>query len=263
MTTPAVRVDRMDSIAVVTLDRPDNRNSMTPQLLDAFAAAIQQVRAMADVRCVVLTGNGPSFSAGADFRSPIQRGDDGAGRVPAERSFAMYTPFLSVHDIEVPVVGALQGHAVGGGFGLALACDIRVACNNAKYGANFARIGLSSGMAISYTLPRLVGVARAAELLFTGRLFSGEEGAAMGLFTKAVAADQVLAEAMTIAQGIAQAAPIAVRLMKRMFYQGLQWRPQDAAWLEAFAQAETVATDDVREGMSALLEKRPPEFTGR
>src|SRR5262249_44796184 len=145
------------------LNRPDNRNSMTPELLDAFASAAAQARS-ADVRCVVLTGTGSCFSSGADFKSTVQRQ---AARAPNERSYAMYESFLSLLDIAVPVIGALNGHAIGGGFGLALVCDLRIGARDAKYGANFVRLGLSPGMAISYMLPRLIGMARANELLLT------------------------------------------------------------------------------------------------
>lgn len=260
-TSPAVRVECQDAIALVVLDRAANRNSMTPELLDAYADAIRRVRAMPDVRCVVVTGEGSSFSAGADFRSQIQREEE--GRTSAEKSFAMYTPFLSTLDVEVPVLGALQGHAVGGGFGLCLTADVRIASLSSKYGANFARLGLHPGMAVTYLLPRLVGVPRAMELLLTGRLFSGQEGKDMGLFHDALPPEQVLPATLDLARTIASNAPAAVRLMKRMIYQGMQWQPQQSAWLEAFAQAATVGTDDAREGMAALLEKRPPRFTGR
>lgn len=258
---PAVLLRRDGAVAILQLNRPDNRNSMTPELLDAFALAVHEVRAMTDVRCLVVTGSGACFSAGADFRSQIQR--DGAHLASAERSAAMYEPFLSLGDVEIPVLGALQGHAVGGGFGLSLMTDMRIVAEDAKYGANFARLGLHAGMAISYMLPRLTGVPRACELLFTGRLFSGREGVGMGLFLRAVPADQVLAETMVLAREIALSAPIAVRMMKKSIYQGLGWDPRTAAWREAFAQAATVETDDAKEGVSALLAKRQPLFQGR
>jgi enoyl-CoA hydratase/carnithine racemase len=260
MTDKAVLFESNDNIGVITLNRPDNRNSMTSELLDAFAEASAAARADRDVRCVVITGNGRCFSAGADFKSQIQR--DAPGAQPHERSFAMYQPFLSVLDIEVPVIGALNGHAIGGGFGLALVCDIRIANRDAKYGANFTRLGLHPGMAISYTLPRLIGVSRAAELLFTGRLFKGDEAESMGLVSAAVDADDVLPRAMELAKEIALSAPIAVRMTKRSLYQGLAWNVRDAAHSEAFAQAVTVPTKDVAEGVAALLEKRLPRFTG-
>ena len=151
---------------------------------------------------------------------------------------------------------------LGGGFGLALCCDIRIANADAKYGANFARLGLHSGLGISYLLPRLVGASRACELLFTGRVFLGAEGQTMGLFSEALEADAVLPRAMAMAAEIASAAPIAVREMKRSIYAGLGWDVPAAAWNEAFVQAATLETADAREGMAALLEKRAPEFKG-
>ena len=257
----AVLLEIRGPIAVLTLNRPDNRNSMTAELLDAFSAAVQQIKALPELRCVVITGQGSCFSAGADFRSIVQRGDQ--SRVSGERSFAMYAPFMSVLDIEVPVIGALQGHAVGGGFGLALVCDLRIAAAEARYGANFAKIGLHSGMGISDLLPRLIGVPRALEMLLTGRLISGKVGADWGLFNAAVPAAQVLSKAMELAEELASAAPIAVRLIKRAVYANLGWDPRSAARREAFEQAATLATEDCREGVAALLEKRPPVFHGR
>ncbi len=261
MSTDAVLLEHSDAIATITLNRPDNRNSMTPELLDGFAAAVARVKAEPGLRCVIITGTGRCFSAGADFKSQIQRA--GSEQMPHERSFAMYQPFLSVLDIEVPVIAALNGHAVGGGFGLALVCDLRIAHRDSKYGANFTRLGLHPGMAITYLLPRLVGVSRAAELLFTGRLFSGQEAEAMGLATAATSAAEVMAEANGLAAAIAASAPAAVRMTKRSLYRGLAWHVREAALDEAFAQAATVVTEDMEEGVAALLEKREPVFRGR
>ena len=181
----AVTYHRDEHVGVLTLMRPDNRNSMTPELLDAFARASAEARGDDGARCIVLTGTGRCFSAGADFNSVVQRGDD--RQTPAERSYAMYEPFLTVLDFEVPVIGALNGHAVGGGFGLSLTCDIRVANRESKYGANFAKLGLSPGMGISYLLPRIVGESRAAEMLYTGELILGGEAERIGLASCAVA----------------------------------------------------------------------------
>jgi len=257
---PAVRVERDGPIATIVLNRPDNRNTMTPELLDAFSAAVADVRRDADLRCVVLTGTGPSFCAGADLKRGVQRDD---GRLSAERSFAMYAPFLSLRDVEVPVIGALQGHAVGGGFGLAMMCDLRVCNEAARYGANFARLGLASGMAITDLLPRLVGVPRAFELLLTGALIDGATAATWGWCNAAVAGDRVLARARDYAVAIAGAAPIAVRLTKRAVYHNLGWDPREAAWREAWVQAATIETADCGEGVRALLDKREPRFEGR
>lgn len=259
MSDPAVLFSASDDIGVITLNRPDNRNSMTPELLDAFATASAEAAA-AGVRCVVVTGTGSCFSSGADFKSEVQRGDE--GRTPSERSYAMYEPFLSLLDIAVPVIAALNGHTVGGGFGLAIVCDLRIGARDARYGANFVRLGLAPGMAISYLLPRLIGVARANELLLTGRLVDGTEAERLGILNRAVAAGDVLGEALALARTIADNAPRAIRATKRAIQRGLDMQIRDAARLEAYAQAESLTTDDAREGIAALLAKRPPKFTG-
>ncbi len=258
-----VRYERQLDIGVITLDRPDNRNSMTPELLDSFQLASRAAAAdvARGVRCVVVTGAGTNFSTGADFKSTLQR--EGDQRAPNEKSYAMYEPFLSLLDIAVPVIGALNGHAVGGGFGLALVCDLRIAALDAKYGANFVKLGLAPGMAISYLLPRLIGLPRANELLFTGRLVDGREAEAIGLVNKAVPAADVLATAQQLARSIADNAPLAVRATKLAIRRGLELHVREAARAEAYAQAESLATDDAKEGIAALLGKRIPIFTGR
>lgn len=247
------------AIGELVLNRGDNRNSMTPELLSAFSEASAEAAADKSLRCLIVRGEGSCFSAGADFKSNIQAGEG----APDERSYAMYRPFLSLLDVQVPIVGALNGHAVGGGFGLSLMCDLRIANKDSKYGANFTRLGLHPGMAISYLLPRLVGVVRANELLLTGRLIRGHEAAAMGLVNEAVEAEQVVPRARALAEEIASAAPLAMRSTKRAIYDGLDWNPRAAARREAALQAQSVATDDAKEGMKALLEKRAPVFVGR
>lgn len=256
----AVLYERVGHIGYLTLNRPDQRNSMTPELLDAFAAATAAARAESDLRCVVVRGRGPCFSAGADFKAGVQRGGD---RSPSEKSFAMYAPFLSLLDLEVPIVGALNGHTVGGGFGLSLVCDIRVGNRASKYGANFAKLGLHPGMAISYMLPRIVGPAHAAELLYTGELIDGERAATIGLLNHAVDVGDVDARADAIARAIAAAAPIAVRGMKATLRRFTAVEAREAARNEAYAQAESLLSEDAKEGMAALLEKRTPVFHGR
>ena len=261
MSDPAVLYRRRDQIGLVTLNRPDVRNSMSPELLDAFSTAIEEAREDTASRCLVLTGSGSCFSAGADLKASMQRTE--GDKTPQERSFAMYEPFLELLDIEVPVVAALNGHAVGGGFGLALLADIRIANQDSKYGANFGRLGIHSGMAISYTLPRIVGAAQAAQMLYTGQLIRGREAKAIGLCNEALPAEQVMPRAWEIAEQIAGAAPLAVKGMKASLRAGLAWEVREAAWAEAKLQSESLQTADSEEGVAALLEKRKPEFKGR
>ena len=259
MTASAVLVDRRGSVCEITLNRPEQRNAMAPELLQAFQQVIDEVKGDRAIRCVVITGSGANFCSGADFRSALlERGSE----LPHEASYAIYRPFLSILDVPVPVIAAMNGHAIGGGFGLGLVCDIRVANREARYGANFARLGLHSGMAISYLLPRVCGVPRAAELLFTGRVFSGAEAAELGIANHAVEPGQVLARARELADEIAANAPVAVRMMKRSLYRGLEWDPRLAGEIEALLQSRTLEMADAKEGVAALLEKRAPRFRG-
>ena len=206
MPNDAVLLERDAGIATIRLNRPDNRNSMTPDLLSAFGEAVDTVAADSEVRCVVVTATGSSFCAGADFKS--SRLDE--SKPPHERQYELYSHFLRLTKLPVPTIAAMNGHAIGGGLGLALVCDLRVANADARYGANFVRLGLHPGMATTYLLPHFVGVPKALELLLTGRIISGEEAAEVGLANYAVPAEEVLDRATALASEIATAAPIAV-----------------------------------------------------
>jgi enoyl-CoA hydratase/carnithine racemase len=202
MAEPAVLYESAQHIAEITLNRPENRNSMTPDVLAGLRDAVARAREDSDLRCLIVTGRGKSFCAGADFKSQTQQEGDSAGfRAAHERSYAMYSPFLSLLDVEVPTIAAMQGHAIGGGLGLAVVCDLRVANREARYGANFVRLGLHPGMATTYLLPRLLGVPRAVELLLTGRIINGAEAAEIGLANHAVDPDRVLDKARELARG--------------------------------------------------------------
>ncbi len=259
MSDDAVLLEVKDHIALITLNRPGNRNSMSADLLQAFHGTVLKVQRERAIRCVIITGSGPNFCAGADFKAALGDGD----QLPHENFLAMYKPFLAVSEIEVPVVAALNGHAVGGGFGLALICDLRVANMHSKYGANFSRLGFHSGMAVTHMLPRLIGLPRANELLLTGRLVSGAKAAQLGIMNYAEEPTEVMPRAFKLAREIAACAPAVVRMMKRSIYRDLDWNPRAAAELDAHLQSRTYEMEDAREGVAALLEKREPIFRGR
>jgi enoyl-CoA hydratase/carnithine racemase len=246
--------------AQIQLNRPENRNSMDSETIPAFRAALERAREVADLRCIIITGSGSTFCAGADFKSQLV---ESKGRLPNDVLMEVYEGFLKVRELEVPTIAAMNGHAVGGGFGLTLVCDIRIANREAKYGANFARLGLHTGMGISYMLPRLVGVARANELLFTGRLITGAEAAEIGLANYAVSREEVMAKAWDLAREIEISAPMAVRMIKRSVQRGMGWNLRSAAEMEAHCQSRTLEMEDAKEGIAALLEKRTPNFRGR
>jgi enoyl-CoA hydratase/carnithine racemase len=263
MNEPAVLYEIRERVAEITLNRAENRNAMTPDLLAGLRDAVERAKADPALRCVIVTGRGKSFCAGADFRARREQAPADSYLAPHERAYETYAPFLSLLDLELPTVAAMQGHAIGGGLGLAIVCDLRVANEAARYGANFVRLGLHPGMANTYLLPRLMGVPNAVELLLTGRLVDGREAARRGLVHYAVPEADVLAKARALADEIASAAPLAVRWTKRSLYEGLAWDPKTAARREAALQSRSFETEDFREGVAALLGKREPKFRGR
>lgn len=255
----AVLYRKEGSIGEIALNRPHNRNAMNGETLAAFGKIIDSVKQDRELRCLVITGSGNTFCSGADFRSDIL---DKGKLLPQEATFDIYRPFLAILEVEVPVIAAMIGHAVGGGLGLALICDIRVANREARYAANFVKLGLHSGMAISYMLPRVVGLPRAAEMLFTGRMVTGAQAAEIGLANYAVAPEEVLDKAWELAREIAACAPAAVRMIKRSLYRHVNWDPRPAGEYEAHCQSRTIEMEDSKEGVRALLEKREPRFRG-
>jgi len=266
--SPPVLYEVKGNVAIITLNRATNRNAMTVELLEGVRDAISRAASDQEARCVVLVGQGRNFCGGADFRGRnkpayVDHHISAGPLVAGEKGLAMYNHFLALMDLPIPVVGALQGHAIGGGLGLALCCDIRVCHAGSQYGANFVRLGLHPGMATTYFLPRLVGVPRAVELLLTGRLVDGTEAHHMGLASDVGSTpEEVFAKAMALADQIAANAPVAVRWTKRSIYRHLEWNPRGAAWDEANLQGRTSEMQDSREGVKALLEKRKPLFTG-
>jgi enoyl-CoA hydratase len=258
-----LRVDRRpDGITVLTLSVPERRNAMTVELTEAWAAAIAELRGDRDSRCVVVTGAGSAFCAGGDLgwiaESPDLRVDDLRARM-----LPFYRTWLAIRDLEVPTIAAINGPAVGAGLCLALACDLRYAAAGARLSAPFTALGLHAGMAASWLLPEAVGVVRARELLLTGRVVGAEEAAAMGLVNGVRPAESLLDDVLATAAGIAAGAPIAVRLTKAALARGGFASIEDALAWESVAQPVTMATDDLREGIAAARERRPPRFTGR
>lgn len=186
---------------------------MSDEMTAAWRTAIAALRADAGLRCVVLTGAGSAFSSGGDLS---WLADKNAGTVPAlrDRMLEFYRTWLAIRDLEVPTVAALNGHAVGAGLCLALACDLRYAAEDAKLLVPFTALGLHPGMAATWLLPEVAGLPLAREMLFTGRAVTGTEAASSGLVNRAVPRDRTLAEALSVAELIAAQAPIATRLTK-------------------------------------------------
>lgn len=256
-----VLVERDGAVVTLTLNRPDVRNAMTPELTEAFTAAVEGVRADRDVRAVVLTGSGKAFCAGGDL-SWIDPGPGASVPDIRAKMRAFYPRFLSVRSLDVPVIAAVNGAAVGAGLCLAMACDIRIVSEQAKLSTAFTRLGMHPGMAATYLLTRLVGTARSAELLFAAEPIDGREAERIGLANRAVPPDRVLDEARALAARIAGNAPVAIGMVKRAIYLAERADMETMLEYEGLAQPITMASKDVLEGFAALKEKRPPEFKG-
>jgi enoyl-CoA hydratase/carnithine racemase len=263
MSDQPLRMDRHDDgVVVLTLTLPDRRNAMTGDLTSAFADAVASLRPDRSVRCVVVTGEGSAFCAGGDL-SWIGESPDMSVDAIRDRMLPFYRTWLSIRDLDVPSIAAVNGHAIGAGLCLALACDLRYVARGAKLSAPFTQLGMHAGMAATWLLPEIVGVATARELLFTGRAVEGDEALRLGLVNGVYDADELLDAALAVATRIAGAAPIATRLTKAGLRAGGHGSMEAALQYEGLAQPVTFATDDLREGLAATREKRTPKFNGR
>jgi enoyl-CoA hydratase len=254
-----LRVERRDAVTLLTLDLPDRRNAMTAELTAAWVDAIASIAADPSVRAVVVTGEGSAFCSGGDL-SWIGESPDLTVMAVRERMLPFYRSWLAVRTLGVPVIAAVNGPAIGAGLCLALACDVRYAAPAAVFSAPFLKLGMHPGMAATYLLPEVVGVARARELLLTGRRVEAQEAYDIGLVS--AVADDVVAHALDVAEGIAASAPIAVRLTKTaLAYAGHASIDAALDW-EGLAQPLTMTSADLREGLAARAERRTPRFTG-
>ncbi len=261
-----IRLERSLGIATLTFNRPETRNSMTPAMGDEIVRVVEELRRDTSLRVVVLTGSGKSFSSGGDLGMlGRDAGLEAGGEVPSmegsPRDF--YARYLSIRNLPMPTIAAINGHAIGAGLCIALACDLRIAVADAKMGMTFTKLGIHPGMGGTYFLPRLVGTSRACELFFTGRLFDAVEAERLGVVTRAVPREQFEAAVQTLASEIASAGPIANRMVKKAIYRSEHHTLEEALDYEGLQQGITFTTADAREGVTAIIEKRAPRFTGR
>ncbi len=263
-----VRESRDGDVVTLRFHDPDRLNAMTTAMGHAFRDRIARLAGDASLRAVVLTGEGRAFSAGGDLEMLQAQADRGAGdpglawRGIRDDMSSFYRLFLTVRDLPCPTIAAIQGAAIGAGFCVALGCDLRFVARDARLGLNFTRIGLHPGMGATWTLPRLVGPALAAELLYTSRLIDGEEAVRIGLANRALDRDEVLTRALETAQEIAANAPAAVRAVKRALTRSPEATLEDQLQFEASEQARNFESADAQEGIAAVREKRAPAFRG-
>jgi 2-(1,2-epoxy-1,2-dihydrophenyl)acetyl-CoA isomerase len=266
--------EKADGVATITLNRPDRMNAFTDTMIREWAQALDDARLDAEVGAVIVTGAGRGFCAGADLRgeSGVAGGVAESARQQGAPSAAGFRNWLrdGVHNVpravallDQPYIAAVNGPAVGAGMDMASMADMRIASDQARFAMSYVKVGLVPGDGGCYYLPRIVGIAKALELIWTGDFFDAQEAQRIGYVSNVVPADELLPAARDLAQRIARGPAVAVQLAKRLVYRGQTQDVYEA--LESAGQAMAIvrSTEDAREGPRAFAEKRAPQFKGR
>ena len=252
-----------EGIATLVLNRPDRLNALDLELGTELAAALRQVATDGTVRVVVLTGAGRAFCAGGDIREMQELRQNGAGERLRVLLEAGKEIVLTIRRMPKPVLASVNGPATGAGANLALACDLRLASDQASFGESFVRVGLHPDFGGIYFLPRLVGPARAAEMIYLGEIIPAREAERLGLVNRVVPPERLEEETRTLAGKLAAAPPLPLALAKQALFQRLEPDLEAMLDYEIAAQEKCFASADALEGFNAFLEKRPPIFRGQ
>jgi len=252
-----IRVATEDAVGMVTLNRPQVLNALNQALMTELAAALEEFDRAEGVRCIVLTGSDRAFAAGADVREFAE-----ATSVDMVRSYR-FQQWDRIRRIGTPIIAAVSGFALGGGCELAMACDIIIASETARFGQPEIRLGLIPGAGGTQRLTRAIGKSRAMELILTGQSLTAQEACALGLVARVVPVELYLDEASRLAREIAAQPPVAVRLAKEAVLQAFESTLSGGLEFERKCFHLLFGSEDKREGIHAFLEKRPPNFTGR
>jgi len=274
-TEPHLLFEVAEGIATITLNRPDARNAFSVPMIEAWVQALEECRDRDDIRAVVVTGSGKAFCAGGDVRSMregrgfLEQGEverdlhtTGIARKNSLWKLIQRVP-LTLEQVDKPVIAAVNGDAIGAGCDMALMCDMRIASSAAKFAEAYVKLGIVPGDGGAYFLPRLVGVAKALELLLTGEVIDAAEAQRIGLVNRVVEPDQLLEEAYKLARKIAAQPPIAVQLIKRAVYQSINTDLRTALDLVSSHMAVVTETEDYKEAMQAMFEKRQGVYQGK
>ena len=256
----ALLVDRADGIATVTMNRPEARNALDLTMREEMLGALDEIERDSAVRVMLLTGAGGHFSAGGDVKSMQKKHTAAEGRARVE----MLNRFvLRLFNFPKPTIAMVDGFAVGAGCNIALGCDLLIASDRARFGEVFAKIGLVPDGGGTWLLPRLVGLAKAKELVFSADIIDAAEALRIGLVNRVVVAAELEKTTRALAARIAAGPPGALSLAKALLNRSATVDLATSLGFEAYAQAQSITTDDHAEGVRAFLEKRPPKFTGQ
>jgi len=248
-------------IATIILNRPEKLNILDEAMKSDFVRIIKQLDSDNDVKVLILTGSGNVFCAGGDIQGFKNRYDDFVKR---DGAIPYYVNIIGETMINVskPIIAAVNGHAVGGGLSIAIACDIRIASDNAMFNAGFTRVGLVPELGSSFNLPRLVGIGKALELVMTARDFSSYEAERIGLVNRVVSFDELHEATFEVAEQIAANPPIAVRMAKKAIRHAIEGSAKEALEYETHLMTYCLGTRDHNEAITAFLAKRNPKFRG-
>jgi enoyl-CoA hydratase/carnithine racemase len=250
-------------IVTLTMNQPERRNPLTGNSAVAeFLTAIDRIHDDTSVRCVVLTGNGPSFSAGGDIQEMSRQSTPEVTEMKIRQDYrrGIQRLTLGLFNLEVPVIAAVNGHAIGAGLDLACMCDIRIASEKAKFAESFVKLGIIPGDGGAWLLPRIIGLSRAAELSFTGEMIDAKLALEWNLVSRVVAHEQLLDAANELALKITANPPHSVRLTKRLMREAIHARLDSVLELSAVFQAISHKTAHHKEAVDAFIQKRSPDF---
>jgi len=250
-------VEIKEKVGIVKMNRPDVLNALNTETLQELDKAFSHLGKSDQVRVIIITGEGKAFVAGADIAEMKDMSSEQAG----EFSKFGQGIFNKIAKTEKPVIAAVNGFALGGGCELALACDIRIASDKAKLGQPEVSLGVLPGFAGTQRLSRLVGAAKAKEMIFTGDMIDAQTAHSLGLVNQVVSADQLMDVCMEMAKKIASKGPTAIKLAKRVINEGIQERLEEGSTNERLRFAECFASGEAKEGMTAFLEKRKPNWS--
>lgn len=243
----------------ITLNDPDNLNAMGEAMADEFRAIVSTLaKSSTQPRVIILTGSGRAFSAGGDLNM-LEKKSELSAEENHRRMLKFYDSFLSILELQIPLIAAINGHAIGAGLCVACACDVRVAAEKAKLGFTFTKLGLHPGMGATYFLPKVVGQSIATEMVITGRVIEAEEGQMLGLVTRVVPQAEVLNQAKKIAAEILQCGPLAVKQVLANM-RSIAPTLTESLEREASCQAVNYASAEFKEGVRATIEKRAPSW---
>lgn len=264
MTYECLLYEVRDRIATLTLNRPERLNALGGTLRDDLYDAITKSAADPNVGVLVITGAGRGFCSGGDVKSMSERDQTGQTQPPNDRLAPLRDRvILAMRDCPKPVIAAVNGAAAGAGMNLALACDMRIASSAAKFSQAFVKRGLAPDWGGSYFLPRVVGTAKACELIFTGDTIDATEAFRLGIVNAVVAPGELMAETYKLARKIAAGPPVAIQISKRAIHHNQEVDLRAALEFETFAQGVCKDTEDAKEGVKAFVEKRTAVFRGR